>query len=190
MHCGNEASALEPCPGRIACACPLRASPVARAAPSSTPLRCWSISLGRSACIPYPSFFHTRTPQRACSSLFPTSNCCPSYTRSLTIIYCLDLFPLADPLQDTRTRTLSHLDETRCLPIRTLCPLFQTHSSPLGRANLSPLLLLLPCASAATWRARLPFSTAKPLCACTTAPSTSIGLSHQLCLGMCPRLLS
>jgi hypothetical protein len=102
---------------------PLRAPPVARSAPSSTPLRCWSISLGRSAsCIPFPSFSsHPHTAARVHLAHSPPSNCCTSYTRSLTIIYCLDIFPFshspaADPLQDTRKRTLSHLDETRCLP--------------------------------------------------------------------------
>jgi hypothetical protein len=53
---------LVPPPGRLS-----YAQSAVLPAPSTTPLQCWSIPVGRSAsCIP---FLHCRTPQRACSSL-------------------------------------------------------------------------------------------------------------------------
>lgn len=104
MQGGNEASATNLVLVELLVPVSLRAPPVARAAPSSTPLRCCSISFGRSAsCIPFPSFAsHPHTAARVHLAHSPP-RCCPSYTRSLAIIYCLDVFPFSR--QPTQTKT-------------------------------------------------------------------------------------
>jgi hypothetical protein len=113
--------------------------------------------------------FTTRTPQRACISLLHQL-LSQLYTLLNVIRHNLlfrpfPILPPADRPLERRSKIRHHLDETCRLPIRTTCPLPKTHSSQLVSRLHPPKTPLLPCASAPTWRARLPLSPFRSLCA-------------------------
>lgn len=96
MRRGNEPSANNPGPGQNCSSLPAPPGPLyARSFKLSSPVLVDFV--GRSAsCI---LFFHSRTPQRACTSLLHLAiPLLSSYTRSLTchnLQYCLDILPFS-----------------------------------------------------------------------------------------------
>jgi hypothetical protein len=173
---GNELSGNEPCPGRIACHSLLpQARPTSALLPAlkSTPLRGAGRFRSGDLLLAFLSFT-TRTPQRACISLLHLL--LSQFYTLLNLTHYNILFrpnpilPPAEPHLEKRSKIRHHLDETRRLPIRTTCPLSKTHSSQLVPRLCLSQTSQLPCASATTWRARLPLSPNRSLCARTSRP--------------------